>query len=195
MPPGARRLVSEEQYLALEREAEVRHELVGGEMVAMAGASAKHAAIILNVGAALRARLATTDCIVFGSDLRVHVTATGLYTYPDVVVGCGRLEFGPKDRDALTNPLALVEVLSPSTESYDRGAKFAHYRLITSLRDYVLVSQAERRVEVFHRTGDGTWAISNPLTQGGVALPGLGVELSLEEIYAKTERFDEPTPE
>jgi Uma2 family endonuclease len=115
MPPGARRLVSEEQYLALEREAEVRHELVGGEMVAMGGASAKHAAIILNVGAALRARLAT----------------------------------------ALTNPLALVEVLSPSTESYDRGAKFAHYRLITSLRDYVLVSQAERRVEVFHRTGDG----------------------------------------
>ncbi|MCB9652161.1 MAG: Uma2 family endonuclease, partial [Deltaproteobacteria bacterium] len=112
----------------------------------------------------------------------------------DVAVGCGRLEFGPRDRDALTNPISLVEVLSPSTESYDRGAKFAHYRRIPSLRDYVLVAQDERRVEVFHRTSDGTWAISDPVTAGTVALPGLGIELSVDEVYAKTERFDEPTP-
>ena len=166
----------------------------GGGLLFHDPASLQRALTAVASDAALRARLATTDCVVFGSDLRVHVAPTGLYTYPDVAVGCGRLEFGPRDRDALTNPISLVEVLSPSTESYDRGAKFAHYRRIPSLRDYVLVAQDERRVEVFHRTSDGTWAISDPVTAGTVALPGLGIELSVDEVYAKTERFDEPTP-
>ena len=127
------------EYLAAEAVSEVRHEYLNGEVWAMAGGTPEHAALaaamIRELGASLRGK----PCRPFSSDLRVHIPDAGLSTYPDVSVVCGQLETAPDDKDAVTNPIVLVEVLSESTEGYDRGAKAAHYRRIPSLREYVLV--------------------------------------------------------
>jgi Uma2 family endonuclease len=143
------------EYIAPEAKSEIRHEFLNGDVFAMAGGTPEHSvlagATIRELGVALRGR----PCHVFTSDLRVRVAATGLVTYPDVTVICADLESHPEDRSTILNPLVLVEVLSDSTEAYDRGAKAAHYRRIDSLREYVLISQNEPRIEVFRRLAGG----------------------------------------
>jgi Uma2 family endonuclease len=134
------------------------------------------------------------SCAVFTSDQRLHVEATGIFTYPDVSVACGP-RFHPKHRDNLVNPTLIVEVLSKSTEAYDRGAKFAHYQTLPSLTDYVLVSQRERRIEHFRRLDTGQWLLT--VHQGDDAvlkLPALGCEIPLADIYSGTDdlAFDDP---
>ena len=140
------------EYLAAEAASDIRHEYLNGEVWAMAGGTPEHAALARRGACELRRLLRGKPCRAFSADLRVRIVDTGLSTYPDVSVVCGQLETAPDDKDAVTNPIVLVEVLSESTEGYDRGAKAAHYRRIPSLREYVLVSQAEPRIEV-HRQG------------------------------------------
>jgi Uma2 family endonuclease len=180
--------MTEEEYLAFERASDVRHELVNGEIVAMAGGSPRHGLIATNVGGALVARLRGGPCRAVNSDVRVHIPDTGLYTYPDITVVCGQPETHPADRDALTNPRVIFEVLSRSTEAYDRGAKFDHYRRCASLAEYVLVDQRERRI-LHHRRVEGGWLLSEVGPDGTLALPALGCELPLAEIYDGAEAW------
>jgi Uma2 family endonuclease len=179
-------LVTEDEYLAHELGSEAKHELINGVIVAMAGTSREHNAIAGNIVSALGALLKQRRCLVFPSDQRVHVEATGLFTYPDVSVACDGLRFHAKNRDTLLNPVVLVEVLSDSTEAYDRGAKFAHYRTIPSLLEYVLVSQHEHKIEHYRRLETGQWVLTVYEGDGAAAeLPALGCSLSLAEVYDK----------
>jgi Uma2 family endonuclease len=191
MTEAAQRL-TEDEYLERERRGDAKHELVHGVVVAMAGASPRHNAIAGNLIGALKLRLRGRGCLVLPSDQRVHVEATGLFTYPDVTVVCERPRFHPKDADTLINPKVLVEILSASTEAYDRGAKFAHYQSIGSLEEYVLVTQVGERVEHFRRLESGQWLLT--VAEGDAAvlrLPGLGIEIPLAELYEGTELLDD----
>src|SRR5437868_8492820 len=134
-------LLTPEEYLAIERKAEYRSEYLNGEMFAMTGASRKHNLIALNIAGELRQQLKSKPCEAYVNDMRVRIPATDLYTYPDVTVVCGDPEFEDAFIDTLLNPTLLIEVLSESTESYDRGKKFGYYRTIQSLAEYLLVAQ------------------------------------------------------
>ena len=171
------------EYLTLEARSDTKHELVNGEIFAMAGGTVEHGRLSVNVmleiGVALRGR----PCVVLNSDVRVRVRATGLVTYPDASVVCGQVETDPEDRNTVVNPVVIVEVLSDSTEKYDRNDKWAHYRRIPSLRDYLLVSQHERRVEHYHRNDDGTWTLRDVGEGGEVHLASIGCALAVDAIY------------
>ena len=174
------------EYLALEAASETKHEYDNGEIIAMAGASPRHNLISMNVASALRQLLAESPCRVFGSDQRVRVDATDAYAYPDVSVVCSEPRIGDDRPASLLNPILLVEILSPSTADYDRGAKLAHYRRLASVREILLVESDARRVELYRRLDDGTWKIKD-FVDGTIALESAGVALALDEIYAKTE--------
>src|ERR1700687_5113392 len=150
-----------EQYLERERAAQdVRSEYYNGRVYAMSGASYRHVMLISSLSHHLRNALGTSPCSVGTNDLRVRVSTDGLYTYPDVVVVCGEPRFVDGLADTLLNPILIIEVLSPSTEAYDRGFKFAQYRTLESLQEYALVSQSEARVEIFRRQPSGDWLLS-----------------------------------
>jgi Uma2 family endonuclease len=170
-------------YLALERASNVKHEYLDGQIYAMAGGTPQHAALQLAVPNLLFPQLRAGRCRAHGSDLRVRVLATGLATYPDVTIVCGPREVDPEDENSVTNPTLLVEVLSPSTEDYDRGEKFAHYQRIPTLRQYVLVSADNPRVEVWTRDAAGAWN-AVVATDGEVAdLGSIGARLDVRELY------------
>ena len=152
--------LSPEEYLALERKAEVRSEYLDGDMVAMSGGSREHNLIVTNLVSELRLQLKGRPCEVYPSNMRVKVSATGLYTYPDVVVVCGEPTFEDESVDTLLNPTLIIEVLSDSTEAYDRGGKFAHYRKLASLMEYVLIAQTKPHVEYYVRQPDNRWLLA-----------------------------------
>jgi Uma2 family endonuclease len=186
-------LLTPEQYLELERAAETRHEYYNGEVFAMAGGSLRHAVVSQNFARELGNALKQRPCLVMSSDVRIRVAVDGLYTYPDVVVVCDPPKFVDNRSDTLLNPTLLVEVLSPSTEAHDRGFKFAQYRTIEGLQEYVLVSQAEARVEVFRRQEDGNWLMSEAIGLDAICeLRSVDCRIGLDEIYAKVE-FDANT--
>lgn len=176
-----------EQCLALERAADHKSEFVNGQIFAIAGASFVHNLIVANVAGELRSIFRGGPCRAVANDQRVQTTATGFYTYPDVVIVCGEARFMDDHLDTLTNPTVIVEVLSPSTEAYDRGEKFAHYRRLETLTDYVLITQDKIRVEHFVRQGQ-QWLLSeiNDLN-GVVRLTSLNSDLPLREIYDRVE--------
>ncbi len=176
-------LVSYADYLALEEKAETRHEWLDGTLYGMSGGTPSHARIATNFAGELRSALKGRPCTTYNSDLRIRVLATGLATYPDVTVICGQLESDPQDKNGAVNPVLLVEVLSDSTEAYDRSEKFAHCRRIPSLREYVLVSQHEERVEVYRRNANDTWILEE-FRSGMVKLCSVTCEISVTEIYA-----------
>jgi Uma2 family endonuclease len=179
------------EYLALEREAEHRSEYLDGEIFAMAGASRRHNLICLNVGAELRDQLRRRPCEVYVHDMRVKVSATGLYTYPDAVAVCEEPQFEDAELDTLLNPTLLVEVLSPSTADYDRGAKFEHFRTLPSLQEVLFVSQDEVHVLHYVRQPADTWILSESWdVDGVVSLPSIRAELRIAEVYAKV-AFDD----
>lgn len=151
MPPLAQPRYTPEEYLALERKAEHKSEYVNGRIYAMAGASHWHNLIVGNTFGELRARIRSRGCTTYVNDMRVKVSSTGLYTYPDVMALCDAPRFEDSHADTLLNPSAIIEVLSDSTERYDRGEKFGHYRRLETLREYVLVSQNRVQVERFVR--------------------------------------------
>jgi Uma2 family endonuclease len=179
--------LSIQEYLALERQSEERHEYLDGEMFAMSGASRRHNRIVLNIGKGLDSALEERGCDVFVSEMRVLTPDNKFFTYPDVVAVCGEPQFADAEVDTLLNPDVIIEVLSPSTEDYDRGPKFAHYRSIPSLREYVLVSQHRVRVEHYLRQTNGNWLPLAELDDLGQTLELLpvGCRLSLAAIYRR----------
>ncbi len=180
--------ISETEYLDMDRSAEIKHEYFDGEIFAMTGASEPHNLIVANVIRELGNGLKHTPCRVYASDMRLKVSETGLFTYPDVMVVCGEREFVDQRGDTLENPDLIVEVLSHSTESYDRGKKFEHYRRLSSLKEYVLISQSRRKIEKYYRTRNRKWIYSETEPESGdILLESVGCELRLFEVYHKIE--------
>jgi Uma2 family endonuclease len=175
------------QYLALERKSPIKHEYYAGEMFAMAGGSREHNLIAGNLHAEVRAQLRDRPCEVYVSDMRVLVSPTGLYTYPDVVAVCGERQFEDGEVDTLLNPNLIVEILSPSTEAYDRGEKFATYRRLESLREYVMVAQDQVRVERYTRQGDEWLLTELSRLEDTLRLESIGCAVTVRELYAKVE--------
>jgi len=181
-----------DEYLKIERAAEFRSEYFNGRMYAMAGGSHRQAIVIANLVAALHHQLSKRGCLVTPSDLRVRVDPGGLYTYPDVVVVCDKPKYADNERDTLLNPLLIIEVLSPSTEAYDRGFKSAQYRTMTSLQEYALVSQTEPRIEIFRRRQEGEWVFSESAGLDAVCrMESVGCTLALSAIYENITFSDE----
>jgi Uma2 family endonuclease len=179
--------ITEEQYLAIERAAEFKSEFFDGEMFAMSGVSLRHSRLQRNILVELDTPLREKGSQAFPSDLRVKVSSR-MYTYPDISVVCGDPLLGDEHQDNLLNPVALLEILSPSTEKYDRGLKFRRYRTIESLKEYVLVEQEQVRIECFSRRPDGTWTFRDyQRLEEELALDSLGVPIPLSRIYDRVE--------
>lgn len=177
-----------DEYLELDRAAEVRSEFVDGEIYSMAGASARHVQIVGNLVRDLGNRLLERPCVVYSSDLRVCVDRKRMYAYPDLAVVCEEPRFLDGEMDTLLNPVLIVEVLSESTKNYDRGEKFARYRSIPSFHEYLLVAQDRLYVEHLVKQDDGTWVFretNDP--SGSVELASIGCRIPLSEIYLKVQ--------
>jgi Uma2 family endonuclease len=173
-----------EEYLAIERKSETKSEYLKGEMFAMVGASRKHNLIAGNIFGELRQKLKGRPCEAYTNDMRVRIPATGLYTYPDVVVVCGEPQFEDDYLDTLLNPTLIVEVLSESTESYDRGKKAGFYRSVEFIAEYLLVSQDEYRVEQYVKQADGKWLLTDIRSlESTVELISLQCTLPMKDIY------------
>lgn len=177
--------MSPDAYLAFERAAQGKHEYWHGEVFAMAGASRRHNLLVANLVRMLGNALLDRSCEVYPSDMRVANATRDVFTYPDVTVVCGEPTFADDGPDTLLDPLVVVEVLSESTEAYDRGKKFEHYRSIPSVRHYMLVAQDQPMVELYTRQGDGTWSLSDRRLGDTVGLTALGCELAVSELYRK----------
>lgn len=178
-----RKTYTPEEYLALERTADYRSEYINGEIYAMAGAGAAHITLVGNIWGEIRQQHRGKPCRSYAIDMRVQVKPTGIYTYPDLVVVCGDFAFNDAKQDTLLNPTVIVEVLSPSTEAHVRGEKFAHYRKLNSLQEYVLLAQDKMHVERFTRQGDN-WLlteISDP--EASLQLASISCTIPLAEIY------------
>ena len=177
-----------EEYLALERQAPCKSEYYAGEIFAMAGASRWHNLIVTNVLREFSLQLKGRPCTTYPSDMRVKVSPTGLYTYPDVIVVCGEAQFEDHQQDTLLNPTLIVEVLSESTEAYDRGGKFAHYRKLDPLMEYVLIAQTKPHLEHYVRQPDNRWLLAEADSlHHTLHLPSIDCHLSLAEVYDKVE--------
>jgi Uma2 family endonuclease len=180
--------ITPEQYLEIERKAEFRSEYHNGEMFAMAGATEAHRQIVTNLVGNLFQQLRSGPCRIYSHDTRIRVKPTGLYTYPDVVVACGERQFLDARRDTLLNPTLIVDVLSPSTESYDRGRKYHHYTSLDSLREYVLVASEQVSIDVFTRQPSGRWLAGHALKiEDTIELESIGCRLALSDVYENVE--------
>lgn len=184
--------LSPDEYLERERAAETKSEYVHGQIFAMAGASEVHNLLAGNLFAELRLQMRGRDCRVYINDMRVQVQETGLYTYPDVVAVCGERRFADTHTDTLLNPALLVEILSPSTEGYDRGAKFAHYRRLATLQEYVLVEQQIQRVEHYQRQGEQWLLTEFSAADDIVRFESIGCAVRVADIYENIS-FPPPT--
>jgi Uma2 family endonuclease len=174
-----------EEYLALERSASSKSEFHDGEIYAMTGASRKHNLITVNIARELSVQLKKRPCEAYMNDMRVKAVQARSYHYPDIVVVCGKPQFEDAFVDTLLNPTMLIEVLSPSTEAYDRGGKFAHYRKIASLQEYLLVTQDQASIERYVRQGE-VWILTEALgLEASMPLESIGCILSLREVYDK----------
>lgn len=169
------------EYLALESASNVRHEFLAGQIYAMAGGTPEHAALAAAVIGLLFPQVRNTGCRAYDADLRVR-TPSGLTTYPDITVICGASERDPEDPNAVTNPTIVIEVLSRSTEEYDRGDKFEHYKSVASLRQVLLVASRERLIEVWTRDGHGRWSCTIA-GEGDAAALIIGARLDVRELY------------
>lgn len=186
MTAAPKTYVSPEEYLARDRLAEIKSEYYDGEIFAMSGGSRAHSLIVVNVTGELNSQLANRPCEVYNSDMRVQVAVSGPYAYPDVTVVCGEAQFADAEVDTLLNPAVIVEVLSPTTEAWDRGGKFERYQQMASLREYVLIAQDRLRVERYARQAEGEWlltVITRP--EGVLSLASIDCELTLADIYRK----------
>jgi Uma2 family endonuclease len=185
MSAAAKPFVTPEQFLELERQAETKHEYFAGEIFAMAGGTPEHSLIAVNVTVELGAQLRGGPCMMYNSDMKVRATEA-LYTYPDVTVVCGEAQFAGEEREVLLNPTLIVEVLSESTEAWDRGGKFEQYRQRDTLQEYVLIAQDRAHVERFARQASGEWLLTEVNgMDASLALPSISCELALSEVYRK----------
>ncbi|HEY6138699.1 MAG TPA: Uma2 family endonuclease [Thermoanaerobaculia bacterium] len=180
-------LLTPAEYLEIERHSEVKHEYINGRMYAMPGASRYHIDISLNIVGAIRTQMRGRPCKAWAMDMRVNIDPSGRYVYPDVVAVCGEQRFEDSEVDTLLNPNVIVEVLSETTETYDRGEKFDHYRRIASLREYVLVAQDRMRVD-HYVLQDGQWVFSALTTaEEHLSLPSVGCQINVADIYEGVE--------
>lgn len=183
----AHKFYTESEYLELEKSSEYKSEYYKGEIFAMAGASALHNRLVRNLTGLFWEKFRNRPCNVYASDLRVRVDATSLYTYPDLVIVCGKEEYLDNSLDTLTNPTIIFEVLSDSTEKYDRGQKFSFYREISSLQEYILVSAREKKLEKFKRVDSGNWLFSESKEGEPFQVESIETFLNLEDVYEKVD--------
>jgi Uma2 family endonuclease len=189
---AAIRYYTPEEYLEIEHRAEYKSEYINGQIYAMSGASRAHGLLALSIGGRLDAQLRGRSCEAFVSVMRVRVSDTGLYTYPDVVVACGEIQYERAETDTLLTPAVVFEVLSPSTEAYDRGAKFEHYRHLPSLNEYVLVAQDRMLVEQFTREGK-VWVLRvHDQMEDVLRLECIGCELRIGDLYERVSLPENP---
>ncbi len=186
---------SAEEYLAYERQAEYKSEYLAGQIIAMSGVSYEHSLISMNLSRVLSNQTLDGPCAVHANDLRVKVRTRGMYTYPDIVVVYSEPQFEDAHVDTLLNPTLIIEVLSPSTEGYDRGAKFGYYRALPSLQEYLLIAQDQALVEHYVRSGDA-WVLSVADDLSAVVpLPAIGCTLPLVEVYRRISFPPDPEAE
>lgn len=183
-----------DEYLALEESAEYRSQFYNGEIFAMAGASRKHNVIAMNVASNLHYQLRNRPCEIYRNDMRVKVSEN-LYAYPDIVIVCGEPQIEQNRGENLLNPIVLIEVLSPSTEKFDRGGKAQLYRLMPSLKEYILISQNKPYIEHFVRQENGGWLLTemSEVLSDVLQLSTISCELNLSDIYAKIDFNDRET--
>jgi Uma2 family endonuclease len=188
-------IITPEMYLEMERTAEIRHEYYRGIVYEMSGGSGNHAILIAHLAASLVTAMRGKPCSVTVSDMRLRVSPEGLYTYPDAMVFCGEPQYADPRNDTLLNPIVIIEVVSRSTEAYDRGFKFQQYRLVESLMDYVLVSQAEPRIEVYSRQPQGKWLLEEYVgLDAKCRFDSLHCMIALAEVYEKVIFPPPPVP-
>jgi len=177
-----------QEYLEIERKAETKSEYFNGETFALAGASRQHVLIVGNLVTSFNLQLKKQPCQVYSTDMRAKVLKSGLYTYPDVIVVCDKPKFEDEHHDVLLNPTLIAEVLSESTEAYDRGKKFEHYRKIESLIEYLLIAQDKHSIEQFIKQNDGSWLfLETSDSEGTVRLRSINCELLISDVYHKVE--------
>lgn len=183
--------ITPQEYLEQERKAAYKSEYINGRIYAMSGGSRQHSVIAVHIGTALDTQFEGRTCDVYNSDVRVKVNETGMYTYPDVSAVCGEPVFEDSVVDTLTNPTLIVEVLSPSTEAYDRGSKFEHYRYIPTLQEYVLVTQNRPLVEKYTRQGE-LWTLTTYRGLDAVLdMDSVECRIPLRKIYGKVLFLDD----
>jgi Uma2 family endonuclease len=188
MTAHAKYSITEDEYDALEATSAVKHEYFAGKIYAMTGGTEPHNLIAGNVLAAFHSQLRKRPCRVYASDQRIKVLATGLQTYPDITIVCGQPQFIGKSRVTIVNPTVIIEVLSPSTELYDRGMKFHNYRTIETLTDYVLIAQDSYRVEHYSRQESGIWEFRDAVDlDAAITLSSIECTLALADVYEKVE--------
>ncbi|MFV9505123.1 MAG: Uma2 family endonuclease, partial [Oscillochloridaceae bacterium umkhey_bin13] len=188
--------ITEVSYLELERQSTLKHEYYAGQVYAMAGASEQHNLIALNIAASLHGQVRGRTCRAYPSDMRVKIAKTGLYTYPDFTIVCGQVQFvDTVKRDTIINPTVIIEILSPSTERYDRGMKFQHYRTLDSLQEYLLVAQDKYHIERFARHEPHEWVFSEALGLDAI-MPIRSIQgaLTLRDVYEQVSIGPELTP-
>lgn len=189
MTAVAIKMYTQEEYLELERAAEYKSEYYRGEIFAMSGASRYHNRITENLSIEIGSFLKGKSCQSFSRDLRVHIPENTLYTYPDLLIVCGKPEFLDNQTDTLLNPTVIIEVLSPSTEGYDQGKKFHLYRSLRTLTEYVLIDSQEVRAEVYRKGTNGVWILASEADdlEGSINIGHVGLTLKMADIYAQTE--------
>ncbi len=177
-----------EDYLAAEEKADYKSEYYGSEIIAMSGGSRNHSVICVNMNWRLGESLADKECVVFDSNMKLRIDAVDSFVYPDVAVVCGDIQFYEERRDIITNPVLIIEVLSPSTRSFDRGEKFEYYRTLPSLKEYVLISQDKPIVESYYKQDEKKWlySVANG-PEESIYLQSIDCNLALKDIYHKTE--------
>lgn len=194
MTPHPKRYISEEEYLDFELSSTIKHEYFHGEIYAMTGGTESHNLLSGNAHSSLLVQLRRRPCKTYNSDQRIKVMVTGLHTYPDVTVVCGEAQFIDRPRQTLINPTVIIEVLSPSTERYDRGMKFQNYRTIPTLKDYLLISQDEYRIEHYSRQENGEWLLREAVgPEAQLTIYSIDCVLTLEDVYDKVEFEEEDT--
>lgn len=184
MAEPARKRLTYDEYLALERETDIRHQFLDGQVWAMAGGTLRHSRIKVNLAVVFGTALKGKPCLPYNSDAKIRIPETGLASYPDLSIICGPPAVDVEDHNAATNPTVLVEVLSKDTEAWDRGGKFLHYRRLASLQHYQLVSQDASRIELFTRMDDGTWRLSEHGPGQRVDLPAIDVAIEVDAVFS-----------
>ena len=186
-----KRRMAPKEYLEFDRASDIKHEYFNGQIFAMTGAKKNHNLINTSLTANLVNRIGNSTCRVFSNDMRVKIESESGYAYPDIAVACGNLEFEDDQLDTLTNPIVIMEILSDATEAYDRGDKFAYYRAIPTLQEYILVSQNKCRVEQFIRKEGGMWGMFHYENRGQIIkIESIDCAVPLSDIYQWVEFED-----
>lgn len=188
MAARAPKCYTPEEYLALEEQSQIRHKYLNGEIFDMAGGTTQHNLIALNAVVALRSASGKRPCSVFANDVLLRIMKGNICTYPDVMVICGKIEYEGKRRDVVTNPVVIIEVLSDSTEKYDRTDRFAFYPQIPTLQEYVMIDQSRVYVECFRKTKSKLWTLETYRESESILkLPSLEIEVCIAALYERVE--------